>query len=83
MILFFFHCDNLQKKSDPSAYEESSSLRTLLNKKEACLGPWVTGRCLFHAYAFCLLKLLDGDRMIFVHTTDFVDVPIILLDIPC
>ncbi|XP_042445912.1 protein SWEETIE isoform X2 [Zingiber officinale] len=29
--------------SDPSAYEESSSLRALLNKKEACLGPWVPG----------------------------------------
>ncbi|XP_009403181.3 protein SWEETIE isoform X2 [Musa acuminata AAA Group] len=29
--------------SDPSGYEESSSLRTLLDKKDACLGPWVPG----------------------------------------
>ncbi|KAK1263806.1 hypothetical protein QJS04_geneDACA011908 [Acorus gramineus] len=29
---------------DPSRYEESSCLRMLLDKRDACLGPWVPGR---------------------------------------
>ncbi|KAL4197361.1 hypothetical protein AMTRI_Chr04g187950 [Amborella trichopoda] len=29
---------------EPSKYEESSSLRMLLDKRDACLGPWVPGR---------------------------------------
>lgn len=30
---------------DPSVYEESSGLKSLLDKRDACLGPWVPGRC--------------------------------------
>ncbi|KAJ3692210.1 hypothetical protein LUZ60_012560 [Juncus effusus] len=30
--------------SDPSGWEESSLLRVLLDKRDACLGPWIPGR---------------------------------------
>jgi hypothetical protein len=31
-------------QSDPSGWAESSLLRVILDKRDACLGPWIPGR---------------------------------------
>ncbi|XP_020088939.1 HEAT repeat-containing protein 5B isoform X3 [Ananas comosus] len=44
--------------SDPSGFEESSCLRFLLDKRDACLGPWKPGRDWFEDE----LRAFDGSK---------------------
>ncbi|XP_020259958.1 HEAT repeat-containing protein 5B [Asparagus officinalis] len=44
--------------SDPSGSEESSCLRFLLDKRDACLGPWIPGRDWFEDE----LRAFDGGK---------------------
>lgn len=51
-----FLCCVCVKFRDASRCEESSCLRMLLDKGDACLGPWTPGRCLsFKSLNSCLI----------------------------
>lgn len=45
-------CPCIPDYRNPSAYEESSCLRLLLDKRDAWLGPWIPGRFSYFTFQF-------------------------------
>lgn len=47
--------------SDPSGWAESSLLRVILDKRDACLGPWIPGRYNIISSIPLMILNFDGD----------------------